>query len=79
MKDTNKLKNTWKLNWYVLSLIEVFVNQKRINVCEYIAEIVHVTVSSKSHQGKKQEEGRSGADGGKIDISEVSTRAVSRW
>jgi hypothetical protein len=34
-----------------------------------------MTVSSKSHQGKKQEEGRSGGVGGKL--SEGNTRAMS--
>jgi hypothetical protein len=35
---------------------------------------------SKSQQGKEQEEGRSGGDGGKIErkLSEVNTRAVSK-
>ena len=31
MKATNKPKNIWKLNWYVSTLIVVFLNQKRIN------------------------------------------------
>ena len=26
--------NTQKLNWYVVTLMEVFLNHKRINVCE---------------------------------------------
>ena len=39
-----------------------------------------MTVLNKSHQGKKQEEGRSGGDGWKIErkLSEVNTRAVFR-
>jgi hypothetical protein len=38
-----------------------------------------VTILSKSHQGKEQEEGRSGKDGGKIEwkLSVVNNRAVS--
>ena len=37
-------------------------------------------VSRKSHQGKEQEEGRSGGDGSNTErkLSEVNTRAVSR-
>ena len=40
----------------------------------------NVRVSNKSHQGKEEEERRSGGDGGKIEwkLSEVNTRAVSR-
>ena len=38
-----------------------------------------MTISSKSHQGKEQEEGRSAGDGGKIEkkISEDNTRACT--
>jgi hypothetical protein len=39
----------------------------------------HMTVSSKSNQGKEQEEGRSGGDGGEIEWKpEVNTRVVSK-
>ena len=59
---------------------EISVIQKRINVCEYIVNMVPVTVSSMSHQSTEQKEGRSGGDGGKIEwkLSEVNTRAVSQ-
>ena len=32
--------HTWKLNWYVLTLTEVFLNQKRINVYEHTVKMV---------------------------------------
>ena len=46
-------------------------------MCTHIKDM---TVSSKSHQGKEQEEGRSGGVGGKIErkLSKVNTRSVSR-
>ena len=27
--------NTWKLNWYVLTITDVILNQKRVNLCEH--------------------------------------------
>ena len=38
MKGTNKLKEHRET--YVLTFTEVFVNQKRINVCEHTVKIV---------------------------------------
>ena len=38
MKGTKK--STQKLNLYVLTLMNVFLNQKRINVCEQIVNIL---------------------------------------
>ena len=32
-------KSTWKLNWYVLTLIEILVNQMRLNVYEHTAKM----------------------------------------
>ena len=52
------MKATQKLSWYVSTLTEVFLIQKRINVCENTVKMGHVTVLSKSHQGEEQEEGR---------------------
>ena len=31
--------NAWKLNWYVSTIIGVFLNQKRINLCEHIVKM----------------------------------------
>ena len=30
--------NTWKLNWNVLTIPNVFLNQKRVNVCEHMVK-----------------------------------------
>ena len=35
--------NTWRLNWYISTLSEVFLNQKRINVFEQTAKWHHMT------------------------------------
>ena len=32
--------NTWKLNWNVLTITGVFLDQKRINVCEHMVNTV---------------------------------------
>jgi hypothetical protein len=55
----------------------VFIDQKRINAYEHTVKLAPVTVSSKSSQGKEQEEG---SNSGEIEsnIFEVNTRAVSR-
>ena len=39
----------------------------------------HVTVSSKNHQGKEQEEEKSGGDEGKMErkLSEINSRTVA--
>ena len=54
------------------NFLEVFVNQKILNVHEHTVKKAHITVSSKSHQ----EEGR---DGGKREkeLPEVDTKVVS--
>ena len=39
MKGTNKVNSTWKFNLCILTLTEVFVNQKRINVCEHTGKL----------------------------------------
>ena len=60
--------------------MEVFLNQKRINVCQHTVNIVLQVNFEEEPPGKEQEEGRSGGDGGEIEwkLSEVNTRAVSR-
>ena len=32
------MKGTRKLNWNILTITDVFLNQKRVNVCEYMAK-----------------------------------------
>ena len=34
--------------------MEVFVNQKRVNLCEHVVKMLHETVLGKSHQGKEK-------------------------
>ena len=38
MKGTNELKEHTE-SWYILTLTEVFVNQKRMTVCEHKVKI----------------------------------------
>jgi hypothetical protein len=52
MKGTKK--RTWKLNWYILTITEVFHNQKRINVSRHTVKMAPCEVSSKSNQGEEQ-------------------------
>ena len=54
----------WNVNCNVLTLMEVFINQKRINSKQTVKMAPHDSLS-KSRQ-KEQEEGRSKGDGGKI-------------
>ena len=47
-----------------------------VNVCEHKVKMAPVTISSKSHQGKEQEDGKNERSGSKIEkkLSEVNTR-----
>ena len=38
-------KNTQKLNWYILTITQVFVNQKKIKVCEYTVKMAPMSLS----------------------------------
>ena len=39
MKDTDKLKEQQKLNLYISTLVEVFLNQKTIHACEHTVKM----------------------------------------
>ena len=60
-----------------MTLTEVFHNQKRINVHEHT---VKIELYDSFRYQRKEQEGRNGRDGGKIEwkLSEVNTKAVSR-
>ena len=36
----NAHTSKWKLNWNFLTIIDVFLNQKRVNVCEHTVKMV---------------------------------------
>ena len=58
MKGTNKLKKKANGNLICMFwLSEVFVNQKRINVCELTVTLHHMTVSNESHWGRNRKKG----------------------
>ena len=40
MKRSPNERHTWKLKLYVSTITDVFLNQKRINVCEHTAKMV---------------------------------------
>ena len=63
----------------MLTFTEVFLNQKRINVCEQSLKMVPCDSFEYEPLGKEQDKRRSGGDGGKIEckFSEVSTSAIS--
>ena len=44
MKGASKQKNTTQVNLYVSTFTEVFVNQKKINLCEHRVKMALVTV-----------------------------------
>ena len=62
-------------------IIDAFLDQKRVDVCEKTVKTAprELRVSS-TRMGERQEEGRSGGNGGGFEckLSEVNTRAVSR-
>ena len=53
---------------------DIFLNQKRVNVCEHTTKMASLESFGKVHQGLR------GMDGGKFKrkLSEVTARAVSR-
>jgi hypothetical protein len=65
----------WNVNCNVLTLMEVFINQKRINSKQTVKMAPHDSLS-KSRQKEKNEE----RNGGKIEweLFEVNIMAVSR-
>jgi hypothetical protein len=38
--------NTWKLDQNISTVIEVFLNQKRVNVCEHMTKMASLESSS---------------------------------
>jgi hypothetical protein len=38
--------NTWWLNWKVSTITDVFLDQKRVNVCEHMVKTAHMVPSS---------------------------------
>ena len=50
MKGTKK--SIWELNYYVPTLTEVFLNQKRINVCKHT---VNMAPSDRGGTGRREE------------------------
>jgi hypothetical protein len=75
MKDTN-YKKTYKLNWYIFTLTEIFVNEKEINVYEYNKEGTMWKFWVRAIRGRK----KGGIEGmeRKWKEIELNTRAVSR-
>ena len=60
-------------------IIDVFLNQKRVNVCGHmLKKSPHEFWISATRMGSRQEEVRNGGDGGKIGwkLSEVNTREM---
>ena len=58
-----------------MTVTDIFLNQKRVNVCEQTTKMVTLESFERCHQGVVR-----GMDGGKFKgrLSEVNTRAVSR-
>ena len=67
--------NTQKLNQNILTVTAVFLNKKRVNVCEHTTKMASLESFWKVPPG-----GCERMDGGKFKrkLSEVNTRAVSR-
>ena len=64
-----------------MTITNVFLNKKRINVCEHIVKMApHEFRISATRMSARQEDGGSGGDGGKSEwkLSEVNTKDVSR-
>ena len=70
--------NTWKLIRNILTVTNVFLNQKRVNVCEHMVKMASIRSFWMVPPGVAREE--SGGNGGKIkmEIIWVNTSAVSR-
>ena len=66
--------NTRKLNQNISTVTDVFLNQKRVNVCEHTIKMVSRFLNVPPGGCER------GRDGGKFKrkLSEVNTRAVSR-
>ena len=58
----------------------MFVNQKRINVCEHAVKKASLESFENEPPGRSKEEGKGGGDRGKIErkLSEINNRDVSR-
>ena len=46
----NAYTNTWKLDWNILTITDVFLDQKRVNICEHAVKMavtcVHIHLIS---------------------------------
>ena len=57
--------STWKLNINLSTITDVFLDQKRVNVCEHMIETAPPAVMEKCHQTGR-ETGREGGVEGKL-------------
>ena len=45
--ERHKQTHTWKLSWNALTIADVFLDQKRVNVCEHKVKRHHMRVLEK--------------------------------